>query len=95
MFVVLLRFSDNKSQAGQFMEAHNAWLQRGYEDGVFVLSGSLAPALGGAVMAHNTTLAALEARVNEDPFVAQNIVNAEIIEIAAAKSDDRLAFLLP
>ena len=27
MFIVLLRFSANKGQAGQFMEGHKAWLQ--------------------------------------------------------------------
>lgn len=26
MFIVLLKFSDNKAQAGELMEADNAWL---------------------------------------------------------------------
>ena len=37
MFVVLLRFSDNKDQASEFMEGHNAWIKRGFDDGVFLL----------------------------------------------------------
>lgn len=32
MFIVLLKFSDNKEQAGQFMEGHNAWLKRGFDE---------------------------------------------------------------
>jgi len=36
----------------------------------------------------------LENRVNDDPFVAQNIVSAEILEVSPAKVDQRLAFLL-
>ncbi len=94
MFIVLLKFSDNKAQAGSFMDGHNDWIKRGFDDGVFLLSGSLQPKAGGAVVAHNTTLAELEGRVNEDPFVAENVVSAEIIEITAARTDDRLAFLL-
>ena len=94
MFVVLLRFAGNKGQAGQFMEGHRQWLKRGFDDGVFVLAGSLRPALGGGIVAHKTSLAALQSRVNEDPFVAEKVVSAEILELAPAKADARLDFLL-
>ena len=94
MFIVLLKFSDNKSQASQFMEAHNEWIKHGFDDGVFLVVGSLQPNLGGSVVAHNTSLADLQARVGEDPFVAENIVTAEIIEITPSKTDERLQFLL-
>ncbi len=94
MFTVLLKFSSNKDQAGQFMEGHKAWIKRGFDDGVFLLAGSLQPNLGGAIVAHNTSLADLQSRVNDDPFVAQKVVSAEILEISPAKADDRLAFLL-
>jgi len=93
MFVVLLKFSDNKSQAGQHMDDHNAWIKRGLDDGVFVLTGSLQPNLGGGILAHNTTLSELEDRVNGDPFVAENVVRAEILEITPARTDQRLGFL--
>lgn len=93
MFFVTLRFSANKSQASRFLEGHNAWLRRGFDDGVFLLAGSLVPGAGGAVMAHRLSRPALEARVNEDPFVAEDVVRAEILEIAPGRIDDRLAFL--
>lgn len=32
MFIVRLKFSSNKSQAGQFMEGHKAWIKRGMAD---------------------------------------------------------------
>jgi uncharacterized protein YciI len=94
MFIVLLKFSANKGQASQLMEGHNEWIKRGFDDGVFLLVGSLQPSLGGGIMAHNTSLTDLQTRVNDDPFVAQNIVSAEILEIAPAKSDERLQFLV-
>jgi uncharacterized protein YciI len=94
MFVVLLRFSDNRDQAGHFMEGHNQWIKSGFEEGVFLVAGSLQPQLGGAVVAHNTTLSDLQSRVNEDPFVAENVVAAEIFEISPAQADERLQFLL-
>jgi len=94
MFIVLLKFSSNKGQAGQFMEGHKEWIKRGFDDGVFLLAGGLQPKLGGAIMAHNTSLSDLQNRVKDDPFVAENIVAAEILEIAPSKTDDRLKFLL-
>lgn len=94
MFVVLLKFSSDRGQAGQFMEAHRQWIRRGFDDGVFLLAGNLQPTLGGAILVHNTSRSELEARVNDDPFVTQNIVSAEIIEIAPSRADARLEFLL-
>ncbi|KCZ87899.1 hypothetical protein HHI_15648 [Hyphomonas hirschiana VP5] len=93
MFFVQLRFAANKAAAPQFMEAHNAWISEGFADGVFLMTGSLAPGIGGAVLAHNTTREALEARVAADPFVGEGIVSAEISEIKPGRVDDRLAFL--
>ncbi|MBL4689852.1 MAG: hypothetical protein JKY68_00035 [Rhodospirillales bacterium] len=94
MFVVLLKFSGNKGQASQFMEGHKTWIKRGFDDGVFLLTGSLQPNLGGGILAQETSLADLQARVNEDPFVAENVVSAEILEISPSKTDERLEFLL-
>ena len=47
MFVVLLKFSDNKGKASQLMEGHKEWIKRNFDDGVFLLVGSLQPNLGG------------------------------------------------
>jgi len=59
MHIVFLRFSVNRSRAGQFMDAHKAWVKRGFDDGVFQLAGSLEPDLGGGILAHNISLADL------------------------------------
>ena len=93
MFIVMLKFSDNKEQVPQFMEAHKAWLNQGFSDGVFVLAGTLQPNLGGGVMAINCSREELEVRVSEDPFVAENVVTAEIIEITPSMTSEQLAFL--
>lgn len=94
MFVVLLKFSNNKNQAVQFMSGHNEWIKRGFDDGVFLLVGSLQPNLGGGIVAHNTSLSELQKRVNADPFVVEDIVSADILEISPAQAEERLNFLL-
>jgi uncharacterized protein YciI len=94
MFIVLLRFSSNRSQAGQFMEGHKQWIRQGFDDGVFLLAGTLQPGLGGAIVAHNISLADLRRRVDKDPFVAEDVVSADILEIAPSRADEKLKFLL-
>jgi uncharacterized protein YciI len=93
MFVVLLKFSNNKGEAGQFMESHNAWIKRGFDDGVFLLTGTIQPKLGGGILAHGTSLPELRARVNDDPFVVHDVVIAEVLEITPGRTDARLDFL--
>lgn len=93
MFVVTLRFSANKAQAPALMQAHNDWIKKGFDDGVFLMTGSLKPGLGGVVIAHFTSRDAIEERVRQDPFVAENVVSADILEIAPGRLDERLGFL--
>lgn len=93
MFLVLLKFSTNKDGAGRLTDGHKEWIKRGFDDGVFLLAGSLQPRLGGAIIAHQTSLSDLQRLVNEDPFVAENVVTAEILEISPSMTDERLRFL--
>ncbi|SFI59406.1 YciI family protein [Caulobacter sp. UNC279MFTsu5.1] len=94
MFVITLRFAD-KSRAPSLMDDHNAWIRKGFEDGVFLLVGSLQPAAGGMIVAHGATRAEIESRVQDDPFVAAGVVTAEIAQIVPGRTDERLAFLRP
>lgn len=94
MYIVLLKFSENKKNASAFMQKHNDWLNHGFDDGVFLVAGSLKPNMGGCIIAHNTSAEELQQRVNEDPFVTENIVTAEIMEISTNQIDQRLNFLV-
>lgn len=94
VFIVLLKFSENRDAAGQFMAGHRDWLQQGFADGVFLLAGSLQPVAGGSIIAHATTREALLERVAGDPFVMERVVTAELLEIAPSRMDERMRFLL-
>lgn len=94
MFIVLLRFSENKAKAGELMDAHKSWIKQGFDDGIFLLVGSLKPSGGGGVLANNTTFEALETRVAEDPFIIENVVTAEILELDPARVNEQMQFLV-
>lgn len=92
MYAITLRFAD-RSKAPQFMDSHNDWIRRGFDEGVFLLVGSLQPNAGGAILAHNASRAEIEARVKDDPFVAEGVVSADILEFTPGRTDERLDFL--
>lgn len=94
MFIIFLRFSDNKYKAQEFMSGHKAWVKQGIDDEVFHLVGSLQPNLGGCILAGNVDRENLELRVNKDPFVIEGIVTAEIHEITPSMANDKLKFLV-
>lgn len=93
MFIVVMSFGANRGAAGTFAAQHKAWLKKGMEDGVFALFGTIAEQRGGTILAHDLTREALEARLREDPFVTEGVVEVEILEVAPAATDPRLAFL--
>jgi uncharacterized protein YciI len=93
MFVVTLKFAENKARAAELMDGHKDWIQQGFDMGMFLMVGSLQPNQGGGILAHNTSRDDLETFVEKDPFVAEQVVTAEILEITPARLDDRLEFL--
>jgi len=94
MFAIFLKVAENRPKAPEFMDAHKAWIKKGFDDGVFLMVGSLQPNMGGAVLAHGVSRDEIETRVNADPFVVEGIVSAEILEISPARADQRLDFLM-
>ncbi|WP_417465330.1 YciI family protein [Kordiimonas sp.] len=94
MYIILLTFSDNKASAAKHMDGHKSWIKKGIEDGIFLIVGSLQPNRGGAIIAHNIEADALAHRIKEDPFVVDNVVKAEIMEVTPSAAHERVKFLL-
>jgi len=94
MHIIILKFGPNRAQAGQWMADHKRWMQHGIDDGSFLMTGSLANAQGGVVLAANMDREAIERRVAEDPFVAHGVVTAEIHSVASSLMAQGLAALL-
>lgn len=94
MHIILLKFTDNRRNAAQHLPGHKAWLARGLEDGTFLMAGTLGSNLGGAILARGGSFANIQDRVNEDPFVHENIVHAEVLEFSPSVASEDLQFLL-
>jgi uncharacterized protein YciI len=65
---------------------HHAFLQKGYDDGIFLFSGPQVPAHGGFLVARAPSRDALEAILAEEPFVkAKKMRFSRITEFDAAQ----------
>jgi uncharacterized protein YciI len=93
MYVVMLRFAANRHSAGEHLPAHNEWIRSGFDDGVFLLTGSMGSGDGGIILAVESSTDRLVNRLAQDPFVAHGVVAIELIRIEPNLVDDRLAFL--
>lgn len=93
MYIITLSLTEKKNKAAEYMAAHNEWIANGFDDGAFLLVGSLKPQSGGAILAVASSRDQLEERVAADPFVAEGIATPHIQEVAPARTDTRLAFL--
>jgi len=78
MYIVFLRFSQNRAQAGQWMAEHNRWLADGFASGDFIIAGSLEGSQGGLLIARDMEQSALLEKVRQDPFVMHGVVAAEV-----------------
>ena len=84
MFIVFLKFGPHRAQASQWMSDHNQCIQQGFDDGVFLMTGSLGNAQGGVVLAANVDDAGLQRRIEQDPFVVHGVVSAEVHAVTAS-----------
>jgi uncharacterized protein YciI len=46
------------------------------------------------VLAQGESLEAIQARVGRDPFVANDVVKPDIVDVSPSRADPRLEFLL-
>lgn len=94
MFIVFLKFGPNRAQAGQWMAEHNQWIQKGLDDGIFLMSGSLGNAQGGIVLAANLDDIEIQRKIGQDPFVVHGVVSAEVHTVAPSSMAQGMAALL-
>ncbi|MCD6527404.1 MAG: GTP cyclohydrolase [Desulfuromonas sp.] len=82
MFIVNLSYIRPLDEIDFFMQAHLDFLQKNYDQQVFIASGRKVPRNGGIIFAQAESREILEKIVAEDPFVKNKVASAEIIEFA-------------
>jgi uncharacterized protein YciI len=85
MFVIELIYKAELTEIDRLMKDHVAFLERGYAAGHFLVSGRKIPRDGGVILAVGSDRAQIEALMQEDPFVAQGLAEARVIEFRASQ----------
>ncbi len=80
MLILSLTYIAPLDKADEQMDAHMAWLKKGY-DGAFIASGRKVPRAGGVILAKGQR-AAMEALCASDPFVVHGIAIYDVTEVA-------------
>ena len=91
--VVMLTYLAPLDEIDAEMKAHMAWLQQGYDAGVFLASGRQQPRAGGVILSRGHK-AEVEALAATDPFVVGGLARAEVTEFNASQAADGFGGLL-
>ena len=82
MFVITLSYLVDIDRIDEAMADHREWVDRQYEDGVFLASGPLVPRTGGMILAGGLSRSELEARLALDPYKTRGLAEHVIVEFA-------------
>ena len=90
MFIIELIYKVDLARIDKHMTAHVKFLKKYYAAGTFVVSGRKVPRDGGIIVAVGDSRDHIEAIAAEDPFVAQGLAEARVIEFRASQRAEDL-----
>ncbi|WP_330357278.1 YciI family protein [Streptomyces chartreusis] len=90
MFVLELTYTAPIEAVDAVLEAHVAWLDEQYANGVFLASGPKNPRDGGVILAVAEDRTAIERITATDPFVGAGVCAYRVTEFVATKTAPEL-----
>ncbi len=85
MFIILLTYKKPIAEVDQYLEEHRAFLEEGYKNNSFIVSGPQEPRTGGVIISQLKNRTQLEKLLGNDPFFIHDIASYEIIEFTPIK----------
>ena len=85
MVIIELTYTADLARIDAHMKAHMRWLNAQYAAGRFLVSGRKIPRDGGIIIATGGSRATIEALAQEDPFVANGLATARVVEFRASQ----------
>lgn len=85
LFVVLLNYKVPIETIDEFRPAHLEFLDKYYEEKIFITSGRQTSQKGGVIIAKCSSFDSLSKILAEDPFSINNLAEFEIIEFNPTK----------
>ena len=93
-FLISLHYLFPLSDIDKHRPAHIAFLQRYYDEGLFVCSGPKIPRTGGIIIARCSDKDALQSVIENDPFFIHGLAEYEVIEFSPTMASSELSIFL-
>ena len=88
LFVVVLKYIAPLEEIDACRPKHLQFLDRYYDEGIFIASGRQVPIKGGIILAKCSSKIDLEQIMEQDPFLVEKLAECQIYEFTATKSSD-------
>ncbi|WP_299921915.1 YciI family protein [uncultured Pelagimonas sp.] len=90
LFAIDITYNVPLSEVDPHIDAHMAFIAKGYAEGRFLASGAKVPRTGGMIIAIGAERSEIEALMAQDPFTIAGVVALQITEFKAANVADIL-----
>lgn len=94
MFLVSIEYRVELSEIEKHLESHRAFLEKCYQQKIFILSGRKIPRTGGVIIASVQSREVLESILESDPFKKNQLASYEITEFLPTMYDSDLTNII-
>ena len=85
LYIAVLTYVRPVEEIDACLSDHIAWLEEGYQAGVFIASGRRVPRNGGVILVKGESLEDVKMRLSKDPFQIQGLAEVEVIPFEVSK----------
>lgn len=75
LFSIILQYTKPATDIHPHLDAHRQWLVEHIKGGRIILAGPLEPRTGGLILASCPDTAAMQAMMEQDPFIVQQVAS--------------------
>jgi uncharacterized protein YciI len=83
MFFLNVSYIKPEEMVTPHREGHVAWVQKYFDEGTFLMSGPKKSKLGGVILAKSIDKNLLKKIIDEDPYVAADVAEYQIIDFTS------------
>jgi uncharacterized protein YciI len=94
MFLVLVNYKKPLDIIDKHLADHRAFLDEGYKQDFFIVSGPRNPRTGGIIISQLNDRAQLETILSRDPFQIHDVAEYEIVEFMPIKHHQKFTAFL-
>lgn len=85
MLLIMITYKKPIEVIDKYLTAHREFLEGGYKNNYFIVSGPKNPRTGGVIISQLKDRALLEQIMKKDPFMINDLAQYEIIEFTPVK----------